>query len=132
MREAYVLGVLNSIPFDWQARRFVEMSLNFFILNLLCFPSEEAGANEIAWRAARLSSPDPRFADFATATGVSYGPLSSGERQTLRAEIDALVAHAYRLSAEDLAFMFTDFPSTEEGLSADYRALVLGRFEALA
>ena len=26
------LGLMNSLPFDWQARRFVETNLNFFIL----------------------------------------------------------------------------------------------------
>ena len=27
LAEAFVLGILNSLPFDWQARRFVEMNL---------------------------------------------------------------------------------------------------------
>ncbi|MFB6188049.1 MAG: hypothetical protein ABEI86_14440, partial [Halobacteriaceae archaeon] len=31
--EAYLLGILCSIPLDWYARRFVETTLNFHILN---------------------------------------------------------------------------------------------------
>src|SRR5205807_7663413 len=32
------LGLMNSLAFDWQARRFVETSLNFFILEGLRLP----------------------------------------------------------------------------------------------
>lgn len=38
LEQAFVLGVLNSLAFDWQARRFVETHMNFFILNILCDP----------------------------------------------------------------------------------------------
>ena len=31
--EAYLIGILSSIPLDWYARRFVEVNLNFHILN---------------------------------------------------------------------------------------------------
>ena len=36
--QGFVLGVLNCVPFDWLARRYVETHVNFFILNLLTFP----------------------------------------------------------------------------------------------
>ena len=36
---AACLGILNSLPFDWQARRFVETHLNFFILEGLELPN---------------------------------------------------------------------------------------------
>ena len=38
-RRAACLALLNSLPFDWQARRFVETNLNFFILEGLAFPT---------------------------------------------------------------------------------------------
>ena len=31
--QAYVLGMLSSLPLDWYSRRFVELSLTFFVLN---------------------------------------------------------------------------------------------------
>ena len=68
---AAALALLNSLPFDWQARRFVEMHLNFFILEGLRIPSlDDDIYGAIAAAAARLSCPDERFADFATNTGV--------------------------------------------------------------
>ena len=36
--EGLLLGCMNSIPFDWIARRYVESHLKYFILNMLCFP----------------------------------------------------------------------------------------------
>ena len=36
--QAFLLGVLSSIPLDWYARRFVEVNLNFFILNPFPIP----------------------------------------------------------------------------------------------
>ena len=38
LAQGYVLGVMNSLPLDWIARRYVETNLNFFILNSLAFP----------------------------------------------------------------------------------------------
>ena len=39
--QAAVLGVMNSLSFDWLARRYVELNVNFFILDMLCFPRWE-------------------------------------------------------------------------------------------
>jgi hypothetical protein len=127
---AFVLGVLNSLPFDWQARRLVETAMNFFILNMLCFPPPEATDSEaIAQRAARLSCVDERFADFADAAGVDHGPLNSEERNRLRAEIDALVAKAYGLTPDNLEVVFSDF--TENAVPAEYRERVRNELERL-
>jgi hypothetical protein len=128
--EAYVLGVLNSLPFDWQARRYVETNLNFYILGLLCFPPDnEADVEGIARRAARLSCPDARFAAFAQAAGVECGPLMPEERQRLRAQIDALVVIAYGLDEHDLEVVFSDF--TLEAVSSEYREAVRREFRKL-
>ena len=52
---AACLGVMNSLPFDWQARRFVEINLNFFILEGLIVPDlDDASYSAIAEAAARL------------------------------------------------------------------------------
>ena len=48
----------------------------------------------------------------------------------MRAEIDALVARGYGLTADELGFIFTDF--TENAVSPDYRGRVLRKFEDLS
>ena len=37
--QAFLLGIMNSVSFDWLARRYVETNLNYFILNMLDLPS---------------------------------------------------------------------------------------------
>lgn len=120
--KAFVLGVMNSLAFDWGARRFVETHMNYFVLNMLTFPPAEAArVDDIAIRSARLSCVDERFADFAHEVGVDHGSMDDAERADVRAEIDALVAAAYGLSAADLEVVFGDF--TVDAVPLSYREL---------
>ena len=128
--QAACLGVMNSLPFDWQARRYVEINLNFFILESLTVPDlDDEDCAEIAGAAARLSAVDKRFAAFAAAVGVEHGPLPRSERLELRAEIDARVARAWKLTEADLETIFADF--TADAVSFVHRAKVVDRFHEL-
>lgn len=123
IEQAFVVGVLNSLPFDWQARRFVETHLNFYVLDMLCLPPpERTDVAAVASRAARLSCVDERFEGFAKAAGVECGPLDDDERVKLRAEVDALAANAYGLTRADLDVIFSDF--TQNAVPDSYRAAV--------
>lgn len=128
--KAFVLGVLDSLPFDWQARRFVETHMNYFVLGLLALPpAESVDIDAIASRAARLSCIDERFEEFAIECGVEYGPIEDDEAATLRAEIDALVALGYGLAASDLDAVFSDF--TLAAVPDAYREAVRDAFSRL-
>ncbi len=117
---------MNSLPFDWQARRFVEMHVNFFILDMLCFPPvDNTPWERIGKLAAKLSCIDERFTEFAREAGVEAGPLKE-DRNSVRAEIDALVAHAYGLDEADLYTIFGDF--TERAVPTAYRERVVAQF----
>jgi len=130
LSEVAVLVVMNSLPFDWLARRYIETHLNFFILDMLCFPKWEATDwQRVGELAARLSCIDERFAGFAAEAGVECGPFGDGKGAARRAEVDALVAHSYYLTAGELEFVFTDF--TENAVSTAYRQRVMAAFEAL-
>ena len=121
---------MNSLPFDWQARRFIEINVNFFLLELLVMPDlDETDFRAISQAAARLSAVDDRFKDFASATGVDYGPLDPANRSQLRVEIDARVARAWNLTTEDLGVIFRDF--TEDSVTPGYRAALVKRLEQL-
>jgi len=120
--------VMNSIPFDWLSRRYVEANVNYFIFNGLTFPPPaDTPWQRIGALAARLSCVDERFAEFAAEAGVECGPLPESERAERRAEIDARVARAYGLTADELRFICTDF--TESALTPAYREQVLAWFE---
>ena len=130
MDQAVCLGIMNSLPFDWQARRFVEIHVNFFILEGLIVPRlSDQDYFEIGRSASRLSAVDDRFAEFARATGVDVGPLDTLERQRLLVDIDARVARAWKLTPDDMAVMFEDF--TTDAVSEGYRTDLLSRLRAL-
>jgi hypothetical protein len=110
--QAFLLGVLCSIPLDWYARRFVELNVNFFIFNP--FPVPRPPRSDKRWQravalAGRLAAPDKRLAAWAKAVGVKHGPLAEDEKQDMIAELDAVVAHLYGLSEPQLVHIFETF-----------------------
>ena len=110
--EAYLLGLLCSIPLDWYARRFVETHMNFFLFNSL--PVPRPNRTSLLWQrvvklAGRLACPDDRFAKWAAAVGVECGPLNDEDKQDKIHELDAVVAHLYGLSEQHLAHIFESF-----------------------
>lgn len=110
--QAYLLGVLSSVPLDWYARRFVEINVNFFIFNPFPIPRPEHDSslrNKVIELSGRLASPDERFADWAAAVGVECGPLKEDLKNDKIHELDAVVAHLYGLSREHLIHIFKTF-----------------------
>ena len=110
--EAYLLGVLSSIPLDWYARRFVEVSVNYFIINPFPIPRPPEGhplRKRVIELAGRLACPDDRFADWAKKVGVEHGPLDPDLKQDMIHELDAVVARLYGLSEDHLAHIFETF-----------------------
>ena len=128
--QAACLGLMNSLPFDWQARRFIEINANFFLLEGFYLPDlDDKDFDAIAHAAARLSAVDERFADFASATRVEYGALDVAGRTSLRVDIDARVARSWDLTSADLSVIFRDF--TEDAVTPAYRAALVTRLEEL-
>lgn len=118
--QAFLLGVLSSMVLDWYARRVVELSLNFHILNNFPVPDVDVDGDPVARRvidiAGRLAAIDERYADWAAEVGVPVGSVTDETtKQDLICELDACVAHLYGLDEDDLAVVYETF---HEG--ADY------------
>lgn len=110
--EAYLLGILCSIPLDWYARRFVETHVNYFVFNPLPVPrpdQEDALWKRAVELAGRLACPDKRFAVWAEAVGVPYGQLAADEKDDMIRELDAVAAHLYELDERQLSHIFETF-----------------------
>lgn len=123
-------ALMNSLPFDWQARRFVETHVSYFILELLSAPSfSDAAYDELVTLGARLSCPDERFLEVADACGTKAVPLGDDERLALRARVDALVAHAYGLTRDDVEVVLADF--TEDAVPPRHREALRAEWELL-
>ena len=79
--EAYVLGVLSSMPCDWQARRTVELHMTFEQIGQLSIPDPGMGhpvRDRVAEIAALLAAQDDRFAGWASEVGVPVGTVGGG------------------------------------------------------
>lgn len=112
-QEAFLLGVLSSIPADWYLRKLVELHMTFEILKRLPVPEfqlDDSRVEAVIHVAGRLAASDSRFEPWAAAVGVPVGSVKSDlEKEQLEAELDALVAHLYGLSREQLVHIFKTF-----------------------
>lgn len=110
--EAFLLGVMSSIPFDWGARRWVELHLTFELLNPLPVPAYDADSplcNRVAEIAGRLAAVDARYSVWADAVGVPVGSVIPEEKGRLLAELDALVGLLYGLAEDQVEHLFATF-----------------------
>ena len=130
--EAYLLGVLCSMPLDWQARRTVELHMTFEKINLLTIPDPGAGhpiRDRVAEIAGRLAARDERFTEWANEVGVPVGSVvnETAERDLI-CELDACVARLYGLNEDDLAVVYSTFDAKRPDRYADHHASVLTHF----
>ncbi len=111
--QAFLLGVLSSIPLDWYARRFVELHVNFHVFNPFPIPRSPPRENKLWQRvvqlSGRLACPDERFSTWANVVGVDYGALENNEKEDMIFELDAVVSHLYGLSEKQLIHIFETF-----------------------
>jgi hypothetical protein len=111
--EAFLLGVMSSIPFDWAVRRWVELHLKYFILNALPVPdhlSHPSWGDRLIEVTGRLSAIDARYADWAAEVGVPVGSVNTpAVKDDLIAELDALVSLLYGLGEDQVEHVFATF-----------------------
>lgn len=132
--EAYLLGVLASMPLDWYARRYVETSLNFHVVNAFPIPRPERGhplRRRVEIASASLASTDDRFARWANAVGVPVASVETeAEKAELLAELDAAVGLLYGLDMDDLDHIYDTF---HEGADySDHRDRVAEHWQRLS
>jgi hypothetical protein len=118
--QAFLLGVLCSMPLDWYARRVVETHVNFHLFN--AFPVPDPGRDHPLRRrveevAGRLAAVEDWCDSWAKAVGVPIASVSEADKPHLIAELDAAVAVLYGLDEGDLRVIYDTF---HEG--ADYSA----------
>lgn len=111
--EAYVLGVISSIPLDWVARRTAEINITYHVINGLPIPDIDEGdfrKAKVIEISGRLAAVDERFTVWAKGVGVRVGSVKNeDEKEALIAELDALVAHLYGLTRPQVEHLFETF-----------------------
>ena len=132
--ETYVLGVLSSMPCDWQSRRTIELVMSFGQFNQLSIPDPGEGhpvRDRVVEIAGCLAAVDERFAEWAAEVGVPVGSANDeAVKQDLICELDACVAHLYGLDEDDLAVVYETFSETVD--YSERHAAVRAHFRRLA
>lgn len=124
--EAFILGVLSSMPLDWYARRIVEAHMDFHVIDAFPIPDTDQGSlrNRVTEIAGRIASVDERFSDWAEKAQVPIGSLNgTAAREDALAELDALVALLYDLEEKDLVHIYQTFHPTWDPTSRMEAAL---------
>jgi hypothetical protein len=112
----FLLSCLNSFVLDSTLRNRISSNISMFYVYQLPVPRLTEKDKEFApivERAAKLICTTPEFDDLAKEVGLgSYknGVTDVTERQSIRAELDALVAHLYGLTEEEFTYILTTFP----------------------
>ncbi len=110
--EAYLVGILSSRCLDWYARKYVELNLDIHIIKGFPIPRfvPESGLHSrIVKLAVCLAAPDERFAVWAAECGDSVGSGCTGNSADQKTELEALVAHAFGLTRDQLEHLFATF-----------------------
>lgn len=111
--EAYLVGVLSSIPLDWYARKYVELHMNLHIFNGLPIPVYRPGtalADRTVQIAGALAAVDARYREWADEVGVEIGSAKDAPTKSdLIAELDALVSLLYGLTEDQVQHVFATF-----------------------
>jgi hypothetical protein len=122
--QLFLCSAWNSFVLDFMIRMKVTTTLNFFYLYQLPVPrltEGDACFAEIVERAAKLICTAPEFDDLAKKVGIKShknGVTDPAQRQKLRAELDALIAHLYGLTETEFRHILTTFPLVDESLKA--------------
>jgi hypothetical protein len=121
------VSLFNSFCCDWLIRQRITNHLSFFFVYQLPIPrltSEDASFRPLVERAARLIGTAPEFDELLQdvfgpkATHKTHGVSEPKERQTLRAEIDALVARIYDLTEDEFAHILSTFPLVSDDVKS--------------
>jgi hypothetical protein len=110
--EAYLLGLMSSMPMDWQLRRTVELHVNYNVLGPAGVPwpsKSHEGRQLVMAIAGRLAAVDGRFTDWASKVGVPVSSVTRDERLELLQLLDAAVAHLFGLTADELRHVYETF-----------------------
>jgi hypothetical protein len=138
----FLIALLNSFCDDYLIRHKINVHVNMFYMYQMPLPRLSLGNpyfDAIVPRAARLTCTRAEFEDLwhkvmGEHWDESKGATDPAERQRLRDEIDAIVAHLYGLSRADLDHILGTFPLVFPDDEAGWakRESLLDTFDKLA
>jgi hypothetical protein len=111
--DAFLIGVLSSIPFDWYARRWVEINFTFELLKPMPIPIfniKDKKVLRLVELSAKLSYRDKKYNEWINEIGLDLEILSSSfDVSEDVSEIDAIVSLLYGLSLNQVEHIYENF-----------------------
>jgi hypothetical protein len=120
LERLFVVGVFNSFVFDYLIRQRVTAHLSFFLIYSVPVPriaNTDACLLQISAITTRLVCTTPEFDALAKQAGFTElvaSAVDSTMRASLRAELDARVAHLYGMSEAEFTHILSTFPLVSE------------------
>jgi hypothetical protein len=126
----YLTSVMNSLVFDWLIRLKVTTHCSIFYVYQMPVPRLQEGDpvfEQLVTRAAKLICTRSEFDKLGRDVGFNPQPAAhdEAERSQIRAEIDAIVAHLYGITEDELRHILGTFPI----VPAATKGLVLETFQ---
>src|SRR6185503_377862 len=127
------VGLLNSFVIEWRVRQIARSNhIKKFVLTQLPIPRPSTTeVNRIAGLVAALITADDRFNDLVPLLNGTKSVTGQDERQDLKCQIDAQVAHLLELTEEELDRVLDSFdkvPSaTKDLVRSHFRSLVTNK-----
>lgn len=133
----YLLGFLNSIPFDYMMRTKIEENMVMYKFRESQLPRLTEGDdwfNYISKRAAKLNCYGKEFKEIREKLDSIKPIKDKNERKEIQAEIDASAFHAYELKRDETKYVLDNFYRVENPrmMTGDYFDLVLEKYDELA
>lgn len=111
--EAFALGIMSSIAYDWSIRRWVEMNFTFEVLNPSRIPHHKVdtpAGRRLIEISGRLGNADQRFSAWAQELGLNPDDRPTvSEKEELVNELDALALVLYGLSLKQIEHLYSSF-----------------------
>ncbi|MEE3500477.1 N-6 DNA methylase [Acidiphilium acidophilum] len=115
------LAILNSLTFDWLARRMVSgLHLNKFYLSCMTWP--DIGSDKMR----TLSSAGRALAMLGARRPLGRPGVSASRIPDLQSAIEAIVASGYGIDGGSLSFMFANDPNDRRGFWRYYSSVPNG------
>ena len=107
----YLAAIFNSFTFDYILRAQVNTSLNFFIIKNIAIPNDISStiAQKIIKLSATLSAQNKLFPLFNKQYNLKTKLLTISDRIKLTSELDALVAHHYKITRSQYVHILSSF-----------------------
>lgn len=128
-----LIGLLNSIPFDFLMRTKIESKIMFYKLKESQMPRIEENDSwfeYICTRAAKLNCYGDEFEEMRESLGGIEAEMNFNKRKELQAEIDAAAFHVYSLNKEEVKYILESFYRVKNPrlMTEDYFEMVYDKY----